>query len=232
MFLQSRGGDPYNVEHIKEELTPILPANVTLDGELYIHGASLQQINSLVKRPQVYSLSLLYVVYDCVQGDQVDVWTTRQRHLKELFDGVPAHSSITLTQSWEVNSEEEVKKYHDVLVQNGFEGAIVRLHRGLYRFGYRSSELLKYKEFQDDEFEIVGWTQGKGKFRYMPIFRCVTAEGKPFDVMPKGSDKDRTDMLANADSYMHKMLTVRYFDMTDDGIPHFPVGIAVREPGT
>lgn len=44
VVLQSRGGDYYDVQHIKDALKPVLHEGMKLDGELYIHGTSLQTI--------------------------------------------------------------------------------------------------------------------------------------------------------------------------------------------
>ena len=36
-------------------------------------------------------------------------------------------------------------------------------------------------------------------------------------------------MFKNGDKYMGKMLTVKYQNLTDLGVPRFPVGIAFRD---
>jgi DNA ligase-1 len=125
--------------------------------------------------------------------------------------------------------EAEVRHYHDEFVKLGYEGAIIRLSDGLYRFGYRSSELLKWKEFMEDEFLIVGWTTGKGKFTQVPIFTCVTKQGKEFEATPRGTEAERLAMLRQADALVGKKLTVRFLQWTDDGKPQHPVGVAIRE---
>ena len=57
----------------------------------------------------------------------------------------------------------------------------------------------------------------------------MTEEGELFKARPKGTREQRTLWFDNADSYIGATLTVRYFEMTDDGIPRFPVGIAIRD---
>lgn len=231
VVLQSRGGDPYYMQHIIDELTPRWPHDqLVLDGELYVHDISLQQLNSLVRRPQEDSRFVGYHVYDLTWKDHNADWLTRRAQRAQWFqmhNAALKHVFEVLEHT--VTTHDDVKRAHDNYVAMGYEGAIIRLREGSYRFGHRSSELLKLKDFQDDEFEIIGWARGKGKFENVPTFKCKTADGKEFDCTPKGSDAERSRMLEVADSLVGKHLKVRYFDYTDDGVPHYPVGLAIRE---
>jgi len=233
VILQSRGGDPYDVQHIVDELERVLPEDVVLDGELYVHGMSLQQITSLVKKPKEDSGLLTYNVYDITRlSVQDEIWSTRCRRKSDFFAMNRGLITVRQCQEFSALNEDDVKTAHDVFVKQGYEGAIIRLPNGVYRFGYRSSELLKLKDFKDAEFKIVGWARGKGKFHNVPTFRCVTKKGKEFDATPVGNETHRRALLKKADKLIGKMLTVKFFDYTDDGIPHFPVALGVRDPGT
>lgn len=232
--LQSRGGDPYVVDHVVEELERALPDGMILDGELYVHGTSLQTINSWVRRPQPDSLLVQYWLYDVTWLDdqyKETPWSERERCLREWYTSrFNGPSSIYLSPSWLVNDRSEMEKLHVQLVEAGFEGVIVRLFDGKYRFGFRSGDLLKYKSFDDAEFVIVGWTAGKGKFENAPIFKLDNGRGGLFEAVPKGTNAERWQMLQDAQNLVGKMLTVRFFGYTDEGIPRFPVGIAIRDP--
>ena len=81
------------------------------------------------------------------------------------------------------------------------------------------------KEFQDDEFEIIGGKEGTGTDTGCIIYRCITADGKEFDARPKGTVEDRQQMMIELPDSIGKMLTVRYAEYSDDGIPQHPVGI-------
>jgi DNA ligase 1 len=135
VVLQSRGGDPYDVEHIREVLEDRLDDDTVLDGEIYIHGMSLQNIISLVKRPQDGSLKLTYQVYDrTLLSEQTETWVERRDALAEWFRiqlldempwficGVRTHSALNAT---------KVRLLHDQFVEDGYEGAIIRLYDGL-----------------------------------------------------------------------------------------------------
>lgn len=248
VYLQSRGGDPYEMEHVKKVLRFSLPRGMVLDGELYSHGVSLQTLNSLVRRPrypmpeaalqtvattELFSDAVTYCVYDATQSSKAGPsWPTRMRWLSTFFESshLPPHA-VWPVPSVTVTDEVGVRSTYEGFIQAGYEGAMIRTHEGTYRFGYRSPHLLKMKEWQDAEFRIVGWTIGKGKFSQVPIFKCITNEGKEFDVAPKGTEEERKQMLSQAPHLVGKLLKVKFFDWTNDRIPHFPVGLGVRDAG-
>ena len=90
--------------------------------------------------------------------------------------------------------------------------------------------MLKLKSFKDDEFEIVGFKEGKGNDKNTIIFTCkIKNSSKTFEVRPRGTRDERTKMFDNGNSYIGKKMTVKYFELTDEGIPRFPVGVAVRD---
>ena len=233
VVLHSRGGEVYDVKHISDALEPYLGEDEELDGEIYIHGMSLQQIVSLVKRPQGGSLSLQYWVYDMPQEGRTNEERDHDRY--EWFRKVYATAGESCVVRQVVSSlqhkESYVRAFHDNCVLAGYEGAIIRSRTGLYRHGYRSPDLLKMKVFDDGEFTITGWKTGKGAFAGVPVFECQ-ARGGTFDVVPRGCAEVRTELLAQAPNLVGKQLTVRHFGWTDEGLPRFPVGICVREPGT
>jgi len=233
VVLQSRGGDPYIVHHVIADLEATLPEGMLTDGELYIHGASRQYIGSLITRPREESVQLEYHLYDSTMLVDPQTMVTEDRIIQLSnwhADHAPYLESCKLVPTCVLNSEAEVYSVHDAYVKAGYEGVIIRLHGGLYKFGHRSSELLKYKLFEDDEFEIIGWTTGKpgSDWENIPIFRCRMKTGVEFDVAPKGTAAERYQMLLQAPNLIGKMLTVSYQGFTDDGNLDFPIGIEIR----
>jgi len=57
---------------------------------------------------------------------------------------------------------------------------------------------------------------------------CIT-NGHTFNVRPMGNLKDCRDLFKNTSSYVGRMLTVRYQELTALGIPRFPVGLGFRD---
>lgn len=224
VVLHSRGNKFYTVPHIQDCLDNVLTPGMVLDGELYLHGTSLQTINSWVrgKKPEVSQIQ--YHVYDMVSDRG---FADRSNDLHALLDEVPL--PVVCSPTYQCDSEDEVIKCQSMFVEDGYEGAIVRTSTGKYRYGYRSPDLLKVKTWLDGEFKIVGYQVGKGKFQNVPTFRCITSEGKEFDVTPKGTEEERLELLQNAEFLVGKLLTVKYFQLSpDEQIPLYPVGLAIR----
>ena len=116
------------------------------------------------------------------------------------------------------------------MTADGYEGTMIRSGGDEpYRLKYRSPSLLKLKDFQDDEFVIIGAKNSIGKAEGQCVFRCQTATKGEFDVRMKGTDQTRLEQWEQRDKYMGKMLTCRFQNLSDEGIPIFPVGIAIRD---
>jgi DNA ligase-1 len=126
-------------------------------------------------------------------------------------------------------SREEIETYHTHYTGIGYEGIMIRNPEGIYHEKARSKDLLKYKHFKDAEFLVVGHTEGK---HGIPVFTCVTdkAFGKhcAFGVMMKCSTSLKQEMLENVTDYYNKYLTVKYQELSEDGVPRFPRGIGFR----
>jgi len=112
---------------------------------------------------------------------------------------------------------------------DGDEGVMIRNAASPYQVGKRSYHLQKFKKFFDDEYKIIGANEGQGNDIGTVVWVCETPQGLPFAVRPKGTRAERQDWYQNRDQYIGKGLTVKYQELTNDGIPRFPVGIAIRD---
>jgi hypothetical protein len=88
---------------------------------------------------------------------------------------------------------------------------------------------VKYKEFMDEEFEIIGGREGEGSDEGCVVLKCQVVGAGKFDVRPRGTKKHRRQMLKDLPKLIGKPYTVRFFGWTEDGIPQFPVGITCRD---
>jgi DNA ligase-1 len=225
----SRGGKFWECcQHIIDELETVLPKGTVLDGELYIHGSTFQEITKLVKKQRPESVDVEFHIYDIpkVNNEDAGEWKDRRLLLENLHLHISNHLMITPTET--ADNEQEVYQLQSKYLEEGYEGAIVREADGEYRFGYRSRSLLKVKNFTDEEYKIVGYTTGVGRFEGSVVWICETWNGEEFKVVPQGTMEERQEAYQNADEKIGDMLKVKFFELTDDGIPRFPVGLGIR----
>ena len=224
---QSRNGKPVKmVEHILEEIESLnLPKNIILDGELYVHGMSFQKIIGAVKRdtPNENTKDIVFHCYDIIDIDDLGMVYSDRLELIDLhFSSLKTIMSVRTDL---INNNTDVWKLFDEYTRLGYEGAIVRNANSSYKIDGRSYDLLKVKEFIDSEYKIINYnTDKEGGI----VFVCITSSGKTFNVRPEGTIEFRRKCIENFDEIQNKMLTVRFFEYTDDGIPRFPVGVCVR----
>lgn len=223
VFLQSRNGKEisflYNIKYnLKCFFSRPKNYDLVLDGELYCHNLSFNQLSGIIRstkqRSEMEDL-IEFWIFDVVsQSPYLD----RMGMLKEITGS----SNIKIV-PYQIGHHTDMKKAHDSYIEQGFEGLIARDLHQPYEVGVRSNYILKYKEFYDEEFEIVDTTTSVDD---AIIFICKTNKNKIFNVRPRGS-KDKFDKTK---CYAGKLLTVRFQEkdaITE--IPRFPVGYEIRD---
>lgn len=225
---------PNNFPHIVEELHNIfsmLPSNIFLDGELFSPDIPFQSFGLLKKdinSDDIKRFQLLkYHVFDCVDINNMNMsYQERYKYLQKIIK--PSYNNIKLVNTTLVK-QDEIKNYYETFIKNGMEGIIIRDPTGKYEINKRSRYLKKYKEFDDDEFEIVDFIEGDGKYKGTVIWVVKNESGQTFKVTPKGTLEYRKELYENGNSYIGKMLQVIYFGKSLDGIPRFPIGKCIRK---
>ena len=223
----SRMGKPMIPEVVQHLTMPI--GGLLFDGELILEGYSFQDsIRATKKYREELSPKLNYYIFDVAIPNMPFI--SRYEVLEDFFRGHEVPTNVKLLPCiFNVMNEEELFRHHAEFVQAGYEGTIIRTTDGEYQLGQRSSALLKLKDFDDAEFEIIGVTEGEGRDSGAAIFECITKNGLPFLARPKGTMESRQEAFKNKHQYIGKQLTVRYQGFSEDGIPRFPIGINVRE---
>lgn len=227
--LLSRSGKQYIVDHIIEAFG-ILPAqDIILDGELYCHGMELNRIVAAVKKPNEDTPRLEYHVYDIVDSTSIQKYRT-----SNLITLIGSEEIIVNLGTLTIRNDEEVKNYHDMYIAQGYEGLILRDIEGKYEIGVRSKNLLKVKEFKDEEFVILGAELGtRGTEDMVFVLKCRDGEDSintnTFKAKPIGNRKQKEEYWNNIQSLVGKEGTVRYFNTTEYGIPFHAIFICVRD---
>jgi DNA ligase-1 len=131
-----------------------------------------------------------------------------------------------LVDTRKAENEESVMEQYGLLVDAGYEGQILRVDAPYEN--KRSKSLLKHKTFVDEEYTILDICEGEGNRTgtagYM-VFE--TADGKPFKSNVKGTWEETAEMLKNKNELIGKQATIKYFNLTPDGIPRFPFVINI-----
>jgi ATP-dependent DNA ligase len=216
--------------HIVAEIESIYGylGNTILDGELYNHAYknNFNYIMSLIKREDVHPdhKAVQYHIYDVIDEGN---WKKRTAILNAL---VPTLATYCVkVETVVVNSQDELEQYQAQCVENGYEGCIYRNPEAPYEHK-RSSGLLKVKSFKDDEFEIVDVEEGRGKLMgKVGAFYLLNAGGQTFKAKPMGTLEHVGDLWKNRKSCIGKMATVKYQNLTPDGMPRFPVLKCIRD---
>ena len=240
LFSRNRKTYPH-LEHIVAEINK-LP--FILDGELYSDTLTFQEIVGIVKKETLKDgdkekqMQIKFHVYDIINDQPYE---ERLKQLETLFKAHFKYLVFVKTELCE--SEEMMKELHGKYVAEGYEGIMLRNKSGLYK-NARSVDLQKFKTFQDEEFEVVGFKEGEGQEAGCVLWICnansdansdATSDAnsctndKTFACRPRGTREDRIELFKNGSQYIGKKLTVRFQELTDDKIPRFPVGIAFRD---
>ena len=234
VVLYSRQGKLVDIAHIKAELQALFDSGKwggeTLDGEAYAHGVLLNNISSLIKKPKAESINLNYFIYD------IDVDMCYQERLGMITDmiGDNQFPSLQIIESHLVDNQADIDQLHARYLAASYEGSIIRLLGVGYETGKRSSNLLKKKDFQDEEFKVTAWREGTPKITdrgtfHLPVFECMTDDGIAFECTAPGNMQERHRIYERADSFIGKMLTVKFFNLTERGAPFLPVALRFRE---
>ena len=233
----SRNGKPIiSAPHIFDSVKPLFETNPDLifDGELYADkfANDFNKIVSLVKKtkPTLDDLKeskelIEYHIYDLPSSDKNFI--QRAYDLAILFETrSELHPHCRIVETYKVPSEEVVTELYEKYVEEGYEGQMLRLD-GKYE-NKRSKNLLKHKSFVDEEYTILDICEGEGNRTgtagYM-VFQ--TADGKPFKSNVKGTWDETAEMLRNKTQLIGKQATIKYFNLTPDGIPRFPFVINI-----
>lgn len=220
-----------SMDHILEGLDGALGINMVLDGELYIHGSELQDLGSLIKKKQLGSEKVEYHVYDLIKmGYSETMFPERlellNRVTRNLFlDGI---KSTVRVATHECKSN-QIQAFFRNFVNQGFEGAMLRLPTQTYEPGFRSRGLLKVKEFADGEWKVKNIVRGipkmvDGMEHDIAILDCGT-----FRVVAPGTVGEKDHVWRDRVNYIGKLITVQYAYLTNEGVPFHPVALQWRE---
>ena len=219
---------PHIVEEIEKNFSH-LDMDIILDGEAYNHKfkTNFEHIVHLVRQeePDAQCTDVEYHVYDIINDEY---FSTRTQYIEEIFDEAEEFEFLKRVETVIIQSEDDVPEYFTKYRDQGYEGAMLRNSNGLY-VSKRSSNLIKVKEMQDDEFKIVGIEEGRGKLQgHVGAFLCITKDGNEFSAKMSGDTGMLKKYFEDHSLWAGMNLTVQFQDYTAYGKPRFPVGLRIR----
>lgn len=242
LHFASRGGGTYDypTSHIRNNQKLIdyfkQHPDLQLDGELYIHGKTLQTLSGCARLEDgELPFKLQYFVYDVVDPGKTfeERYKIIQKFKEDLNLGFnPNHNFKDdeimiqiLPQEKIPNDEKLMWKLHDKYVSEGWEGAVLRDPTKKYEPGAR--QMYKLKCRKDFEFLTIGYQLGLRGVEDL-VFKMKTDDGKEFLAKPVGSREVKDSLFADINNIIGKKATCTYFYLSDDGVPLQPVWKSVR----
>ena len=192
-----------------------------LDGEVYLPGYDVNDINHFVKDPScVQNKQLQFWCYDLAIPDYTAnerknillnnflsrkiCFVTKEEHLsnKEKFIILP---------SFGVTNETQAISIRDKFIECGFEGLILRNPNDEYQFGKRNSSMIKFKKSTDGKFQIVDIKPEGIKRPDIPLFICKNdINDAQFEVHCGGSLDYQRSLLKRKEDFIGKYMYVEY----------------------
>ena len=268
--LWSRYGHPINAP---DWFLDQLPKNVLLDGEMYMDGATVQDLGFLRAhipdailwsrvKYHVFNMPTYRAVFqdgeisnpnfkkrflglldriselageDAVKTYDKDFTTLIDSGLTTgiLADNVTWHNQVLLSSN-EADAREQMLDMLAKVTDRGGEGLVLRAPYSIW-LPKRTDNLLKVKKFQDSEGIVIGYKAGKGKYLGMLGSLMVQWNNRRFEL--SGFTDSQRQLLSGAqwaernpgeassvdlssgDFPIGTIVTFRYRDVTNDGIP-------------
>ena len=235
----SRKWKPFStLQHIREALQPIFdkyPTILAFDGEMYSHELkdNFEEIVSIVKQPKATAEDISkckelvqYHVYDYVPTEEYASLIYKSRDLDLDVALIDAQSCLRRVKTTLVWNQEELDEQYNWCSVDGYEGQMIRTDAPYQQ--KRTKYLLKRKDFVDEEFLIVGYKEGKGNREGCVTLRLTTKDGKEFDSVPVGGVEYLQDLWQKRLRLPGLYATVKYQNLSTDGIPRFNNTIKFR----
>ena len=242
LLLSSEENIIYGTPHINMQLRGI---TAELDGELYCHGMSFEEILSITSRTvniHPDHKKIQFHVFDIVNKEP----QMRRQLIIENLRGL--NKWLVIAPFWMCESLDDVMRAYDQILKMNYEGIIVRHNNAPYE-KKRSLYVMKFKPKKEDEYEIVGFTEevsisgnpkgslgalicNSGDSNTFGVGNSFTAEhsgnGNTFNIGTGFTAEQRSDLWTNRDSLIGKVAKVQYQHLTSrKKVPRFPVFVEV-----
>ncbi len=233
--LFSSQANEFDILHISKQLTTLSRImsmetlnQFTLDGELYKHGMSFQEISARVRRKVTRHPDqgiLKYTIFDRI--DPMHMQMQRVDFISSLSDIILNNglTSLHVLPTYLCNSPEELATYYQKFLDDNYEGIIMRRVTGRYE-EKKSQFLMKLKPRKQTQANVIGTIEERDKHG-MPkgtlgAFMCELDDGTRFQV-GSGLNAHQREKWWGTSADLPSRIIVFYQELSDAGVPVFPI---------
>ena len=204
-----------------ELLDMMVEEGAYLDGELYLPGYSVNDINSFVKNTQLAQhYKLQYWCYDiCCENMSAEARDDfRCKNIEHKFGETLASKEAHLNNkkqlvvlpTYTIGDLDQATNHRNSFIERGFEGLILRNPAAEYQFGKRNQAMFKFKKVDDGKFVIVNITS-EHKRSDLPLFVLRNdINDELFECSINKPQDVQREILANKEKYIGKYAFVEY----------------------
>jgi ATP-dependent DNA ligase len=208
----------------------------TLDGELYLHGMSQEELNGVGKRTQTPSGEFLqYHIFDFWEDSYQAIRMEKLRRLKCLLEINAMHPDLEDIKTVEtIYAEKHLWQHYanTFISKEGYEGLIIRNPWGMY-VPRRSPNILKFKPTETDEYKIIGFEEGTGwATESLGAFIVEDGDGIRFNVGTGSllTKVSRKHLWEHREELLGKTLVVKHeLSTTNTGVPICTSAVDIKD---
>ena len=227
---QSREGTYWNsLSNLEDYLLTVIPNEFLnkmidedweLDGELYLPGYKVNEINHFVKDPKCKENKFIqYWCYDAIIDDtpqyrRLDilgqVFENKTYEFTSLNNHLNNKERFIYINNYTIENEDDAVKYRNLFIDLGFEGLILRDPDKEYQIGKRNFSMIKFKDVMEGSFKIID-IYPEGISRNIPLFLCKNdINDETFEVHINGTLKEQERDLFFRDKFIDKTLHITF----------------------
>ena len=215
--------DEYLLDCIPQDiLDMMIDEGVGLDGELYLPGYGINEINSFIKNtelPQHYKLQ--FWLYDiCIENMSAikrqeilfDNFRVFQSYINSKEDHLNNKQRLVLLDNIDVDDINKAINIRDSFISLGFEGLVIREKSAEYQFGgRRNNSMLKFKKKEDGLFTIVDIVpEGTKRSNLGKFVLKNDINDELFECSYNATHEKQEEILINKNNYIGKNALVEY----------------------
>jgi ATP-dependent DNA ligase len=240
-ILRSKEGLEYVITEITDELYSIfknLPEEIAFDGELYIHGESLNNIKAsipmkneggTISSPSRDKNMINFHIFDLSVADITQSGRLQMLHNLLHKNNLKRIQNVEVTEVW---TDGEFQALVDTYIAAGYEGGIIRDKSATYKFGSRPMTMMKQKRISDSEFivlDVINKNEIDNR-TYICFVLQNDINSAIFEAIPLGNEQRRLEYLINKNKYIGKKATVKYYERSGvNKVPFHATLITIRD---